>query len=58
MVCIKCCSVAIVFFVAMAYMCVISPLVLEESKYDVMRELKSKLTIEQQKKLYRIKKEN
>ena len=53
MVCIKCCSVAIVFFVAMAYMCVISPLVLEESKYDVMREL----TIEQQKKLYRIKKE-
>ena len=57
MTCVKSCGIAVMFFVAMAYMCVVSPLVLEESKYDVMRELKSKLTVEQQKKLYRIKKE-
>ena len=57
MACLKSCSIAIVFFVAMLYMCVISPIILDESKYDVMRELKNKLTLEQQNKLMRVKKE-
>ena len=57
MVCMKCCSVAIIFIVAKIYMCVLAPLILDENKMTVMKQLKETLTLEQQNTLDRIKKE-
>ena len=39
-----CCPIAVVFFVAMLYMCVLSPLVLDEDKHSVMKQLKGTFT--------------
>ena len=57
MVCLNCCGIAVVFAVAMIYMCVLAPLFLEENKYSLIRKLKDTLTVEQQNKFDRIKRE-
>ena len=57
MVCLKSCGVGLVFLFAMMYLCAISPMFLEETKYDVNEQLKDTLTIEQKNKLQRIKRE-
>ena len=57
MACIKSCGIAIVFFVSMIYMCIISPIVLDESKEDVMKALRNTLSTEQKNTLERIKQE-
>ena len=44
MVCMKCCNIAIVFIIAKIYMCVISPLIMDENKHSIMKQLKSTLT--------------
>lgn len=57
MVCLRCCNIAIVFATAMIYMCVLSPLVVEENKHSLMKKLKNTLTLEQQNTYDRIKRE-
>tara|TARA_Y100000817_G_C16855844_1_gene543955 strand:+ start:583 stop:1071 length:489 start_codon:yes stop_codon:yes gene_type:complete len=57
MACMNCCGIAFVFIFAMLYMCVLSPLVMEESKHSVIKQLKDTLTLEQQNTYDRIKKE-
>ena len=57
MVCMKCCNIAIVFIIAKIYMCVISPLIMDENKHSIMKQLKSTLTVQQQHTLDNIKKE-
>ncbi len=52
-----CCAVAVIFLIAMLYMCVLSPLILDEDKHSVMKQLKDTLTIEQQNTHTRIVKE-
>ena len=52
----KCCSVAIIFIVAKLYMCVLAPLILDENKMTIMKQLKDTLTLEQQNALDKIKK--
>ena len=57
MACLKCCNIAIVFVISMLYMCVLSPLVVEENKHSLMKKLKNTLTLEQQNTYDRIKRE-
>ena len=57
MACLKCCNIAIVFVISMLYMCVLSPLVVEESKSSLIKQLKNTLTLEQQNTYDRIKRE-
>ena len=57
MVCVTCCNIAIVFATSMLYMCVLSPLVVEENKHSLMKKLKNTLTLEQQNTYDRIKRE-
>jgi len=57
MVCVTCCNIAIVFAISMLYMCVLSPLVVEENKHSLMKKLKNTLTLEQQNTYDRIKRE-
>ena len=57
MVCLKCCNIAIVFVISMLYMCVLSPLVVEESESSLIKKLKNTLTLEQQNTYERIKRE-
>ena len=57
MVCLNCCGVAVVFATAMLYMCVLAPMILEENKHSLIKKLKDTLTIEQQHKFDRIKRE-
>lgn len=53
----NCCGVAIVFIFAMLYMCVIAPLILDENKHSIIKQLKNTLTLEQQNTYDRIKRE-
>ncbi len=57
MACMNCCGVAIVFIFAMLYMCVIAPLILDENKHSIIKQLKNTLTLEQQNTYDRIKRE-